>query len=128
MTFPPFREIKVLPIFPQGKFESGTNSIFILKTILDLCKEKHAQRPCVPSRRSSATHVPCEAITPPTPTPLTLPHPPIRCRDLSEFFLNFERKEKITLSGVKNNWQSVALQGCKFKIMFRLSFIPNAVK
>lgn len=39
----------------------------------------------------------------PHPHPLTLPHPPIRCRDLSEFFLNFERKEKITLSGVKNN-------------------------
>lgn len=36
-------------------------------------------------------------------SPLTLTHPPIRCRDLSEFFLNFERKEKITLSGVKNN-------------------------
>ena len=84
MTFPSFRESTSL------LFWSGTNSIFILKAILDLCKEKHAQRPCLPCETSSSKHVPwSEAITPPTPPP-----PPIRCRDLSEFFLNFVRKEK----------------------------------
>lgn len=33
---------------------------------------------------------------PPSPIPLPPPHPPIRGKDLSEFFLNFVRKEKIT--------------------------------